>query len=255
MLERQTSSRRSSNVKSESSDKTKSAPASYKPKDSPDDRTTSASSKQKKESLIPKTIRTHTNSSGSIGAVPPRMPRERDRDVPAKVPSESGKVESHYSLPNSKLRIDTNQKTRKLQEVEGPNVNINAASKVNKNINTTPRRGEPIPNAVVTDLTQVHNQFNSEGQTQIYRGFEGHRQGQIKYPSNSQNVNNNAQSSSAVPFGVQNDPGLERGKSASSSSSHDDSLAEPRSWSCTNDHRSDKEVSLYYPERLFLYFP
>ena len=255
MLERQeqTSARRSSNVKSEvkSNDKTitKSAPASYKSKE-PLERVTSATSRHKKESLVPKTIRTHTNSTGSIGAVPPRIPRERD--VPSRVPIDSGRTESYYSLPNSKLRVETGQKTRKLQDTDGPSVNINAASKVSKGINTTPRRGEPIPvaNAVMTDLTQVNNQFDTEAQPQTYRGFEGHRQGQIKYPSNNPGASS-VHSSSSVPFGANNnnnDGSLERGRSASSSSSHDDnSLGEPRSWSCTNDQRSDREVSLHKP--------
>ena len=263
MLERQeqqASARRQVDIKTEvkSSDKldftvTKSAPAVLnKPKEPVDrpDRTPSSSGKPKKEPLVPKPIRTHTNSTASIGTSP-RMPKE----VPARVPSEPGKVvDSYYSLPNSKLKVDTNQRNRKFQEVEGPSVNINGSLKdtvarVNKSVNTTPRKvGEPIPNAVVTDLTQVQNQYISEGQ----------RQGQNRYPSNNPNVNN-----SAIPFnkgstnllhkektsGIQysNSGSVERGKSASSSSSHDDnSLVEPRSWSVTNEQKSDREVSTIF---------
>ena len=156
---------------------------------------------------------------------------------------ESGKynVDSYQSLPNSKLKVDTGQmRGRKLHEVDGPSVNINASlketvAKVNRGVNTLPpRRGEPIPNAVVTDLTQVQNQYVSERQGQI----------QNKYPSNSAQLPSNRGSKTSVTKEKSESGVVERGPSASSSSSHDDnSLVEPRSWSVTNEERLDREVS------------
>lgn len=235
-------------VRSESkaSDKTITKSASLtsnKPKeivDKPDrpNRIPSASGKSRKEPLIPKPIRTHTNSTSSLGTSP-RIPKE----TPTKPPVESGKVivDTYHSLPNNKLKVDTGQRNKKLQEIEGPSLNINAnlkdtVSKVNKGMSIAQKRGEPIPNAVVTDLTQVQNQYS-----------EGYRQGQNKYAGNSRLGSNTNSVNKEKSAGTQNNNSavVERRKSASSSSSHDDySLTEPRSWSVTNEERSEREVSI-----------
>ena len=260
----QNSARRKESVGSDvvSSEKTftRNAPTSInKTKDIVDkperlNRTPSASNRPRKEPLIPKPIRTHTNSTSSMGTSP-RIPRETH----TRLPVESGKVsvDTYQPLPNSRLKVDTGQmRNRKLQEVDGPSVNINASlketvAKVNRGVNTLPRRGEPIPNAVVTDLTQVQSQYASE--TQGYRPSDGqgqgHRQSQSKYLSNSAQFSNKGGKNSLnkeKSGGSQYDGSgaVERGRSASSSSSHDDnSLTEPRSWSVTNEERLDREVS------------
>ena len=232
----QASARRKDSVESEKTF-TRSAPINKSDRSDKLNRTPSATNRPRKEPLVPKPIRTHTNSTSSIGTSP-RVPRETTR-----VPVESGRVnvDSYQSLPNSKLKVDTGQsRGRKLHEVDGPSVNINASlkdtvAKVNRGINTLPpRRGEPIPSAVVTDLTQVQNQYVTE------------RQGQNKYPSNSAQLPSNRSSKTSVTKETSGRGGgvVERGPSASSSSSHDDNSAvEPRSWSVTNEEKLDREVS------------